>query len=96
MIVSLEQYGVNVAGSMLIGFVLCINYKTVIAQYWTHYNGGFYRLLTTFSSFALDAVLLWQMAMQSLAITMTSSVLHVYYLQNITVAVMQRQMFRFF
>ncbi len=83
----------NVVGSMLMGlFYVLIIERGVIAQQWTPFiMVGFLGALTTFSSFALDAVLLWQNGQFGTALAyIISSVVTCLLCAGITVIVMQR------
>jgi CrcB protein len=83
----------NVVGSMLMGlFYVLIIEKAVIAQHWTPLiMVGFLGALTTFSSFALDGVLLWQNGHAGVALTyIISSVVACLLSAGITVIVLQR------
>ncbi len=83
----------NVFGSMLMGllYVLIIE-RGIIAQQWAPFlMVGFLGALTTFSSFALDAVLLWQNGQFGTALAyIISSVVTCLLCAGITVIVMQR------
>jgi CrcB protein len=83
----------NVIGSMLMGFfyVLIIE-RGIIAEQWTPFiMVGFLGALTTFSSFALDGVLLWQNGQVSIALVyIISSIVACLLCAGFTVIVMQR------
>lgn len=83
----------NVLGSMLMGllYVLIIE-RGIIAQQWTPFlMVGFLGALTTFSSFAVDGVLLWQNGQVSIALAyITSSVVTCLLCAGMTIVAMQR------
>lgn len=83
----------NVLGSMLMGllYVLIIE-RGIIAQQWTPFlMVGFLGALTTFSSFAVDGVLLWQNGQVSIALAyIISSVVTCLLCAGMTIVAMQR------
>ena len=61
---------VNILGCVLVGaaYVLIIE-KAVLSPYWRHLiMTGFLGALTTFSTFSLDALTLWQNGLHSVAV----------------------------
>jgi CrcB protein len=86
-------WSANVFGSMLMGllYVLIIE-RGIIAQQWTPFlMVGFLGALTTFSSFALDGVLLWQSGQVSIALAyIISSVVTCLLCAGMTIVAMQR------
>jgi CrcB protein len=86
-------WSANVAGSILIGlfYVLIID-KGIISEQWRPFiMVGFLGALTTFSSVALDSVLLWQNGEASVALAyIISSVVTCLLCAGLTIAVAQR------
>lgn len=83
----------NIVGSILMGlFYVVIIEKALIAEQWRPFiMVGFLGALTTFSSFALDGVLLWQNGQGAVALLyIISSVVTCLLGAAITIAVMQR------
>jgi len=66
---------VNVGGSVLIGFfyVVIVEKSLIGAEWRSLIVAGFLGAFTTFSSFALEAVLLWQHGQTSVAIVYVAS-----------------------
>ncbi len=83
----------NVLGSILIAlFYVLIVEKAVLAEQWRFFIiVGFLGALTTFSSFALDGLLLWQNGELVIALTyIVSTVLACLVCAGLTVNILQR------